>query len=64
MSSSRVHCTLTGAFQPIALPTDDRLGDDVGIGDRAPAEAAAGHHHVQLDLLRRDAGDLAPRCAW
>ena len=32
---------------PIALARLDRLDDDVGIGHRAPAEAAAGLHHMQ-----------------
>ena len=53
MSFSRVHCTLTGARQPIALRGRHRLDDHVGVGDGAPAEAAAGLHHVQPHLVRR-----------
>ena len=36
----------------------DRLDDEVGIGDRAAAETAAGLHHMQLHLVRRGAADL------
>ena len=44
------------------LPADrlggaDRLDDHVGIGRGAPAEAAAGHHHVQPHPLERQPGD-------
>ena len=42
----------------------DRLGDfggfdeHIAVEDRAPAETAAGLHHVQVDLIGFDAGDL------
>ena len=64
MSSSRVHCTLTGACQPIALRDRDRLGDDVGIGDRPAAEAAAGHHHVQLAPAPASIPAMPAAIAW
>ena len=47
------------------LPADglgdgDRFDDDIGIRDRAAAEAAAGFHHMEDDFIRRDLSDL--RC--
>ena len=57
MSSSRVHMHPDRRPPADRLGDRHRLGDDVGIGDRPAAEAAAGHHHVQLDLLRRHPRD-------
>jgi hypothetical protein len=59
MSSSRLQITLTGPLLPGRAPDlgdVDRFDHVVRSRHRAPAETAAGHHRVQGDLLRLQAG--------
>ncbi|HYN39581.1 MAG TPA: molybdopterin cofactor-binding domain-containing protein, partial [Rhodospirillales bacterium] len=64
VQTSRGIVVLAGPLQRDRRPPVDRLrrlhrlDDDVAIGHGAPAEAAAGLHHVQAHLVVRHAGDL------